>query len=127
MLSHYEGRGFEKHFINALIEGLKKDRDEWEDIECQIEYAIKTYKEEGKQLYIIANYIKDEVQSEIDLIQDKVLKTDNFTNEQEKKSINRLNDFIGFIQYNCIDYYEVARQLTNYYKENQKTKLKKVA
>ena len=127
MLSNYKGRGFKKNFTNVLIEGIKSDKADWEDVEGEIQQALSADKDEGKQLFNIGNYIKDEVHSEIDLIQDKVLKTDNFTNERERKSINRLNDLVGTIQYCYIDYYEVARQLTKYYKEQQKTKIKKVA
>src|ERR1035437_1828460 len=107
MLSNYKGRGFKKNFTNVLIEGIKSDKADWEDVEGEIQQALSADKDEGKQLFNIGNYIKDEVHSEIDLIQDKVLKTDNFTNERERKSINRLNDLVGTIQYCYIDYYEV--------------------
>lgn len=124
MLSHYKSKSFEKHFTNALIQGLRNDKDEWEDIEITIEASLRLYKEEGKQLFYVADIIKEEILNEIERIQSGVLRSDNNRDERENKSVNRLNDLLGGIVYNHIDYYEVAKVLTRLYKENQKTKKK---
>jgi hypothetical protein len=121
MLEGYLPRGFEKSCTNALIRGIKDC--EYEGIKGTIERSLKLYKEEGKQLFYVANNIQEEVEHEWRNIMTKLIPKDE-DNEKKQKAINNLNDFLEDIIYYKVDYYEVAKQLTKYYKVIQKTKKK---
>jgi hypothetical protein len=112
-------------YTNALIKGLKRDELEYggDGLKDAIKYSLKTYKEEGKQLFFVADYIKGESRQEVNAT--CVLPLDEKTPDHQVRA-DRLGDFIGDI-YDKIDYYEVAKQLTKYYKEQQKTNTKKIA
>jgi|ERR1035437_499694 hypothetical protein len=116
----------DSNYTNALIKGLKKDELEMTErgggIKDMIGKSLRI-KEEGKQLYFLADYIKREAREEFNETYISPFKEND---DSAKTRANRLEDFIGDI-YEKIDYYEVAKQLTKYYKEQQKTNIKKVA
>ena len=113
-----------KQFTNALIRGIKDYG--LKSIEDTIEKSLKLYKEEGKQLHYVANDIQEEVSHEWRNIMTELIPDDK-DSQKKQNAINNLSSFLEDIVYSQIDYYEAAKQLTKYYKENQKTKLKKVA
>jgi hypothetical protein len=127
LLEGYLPKGFGASCTNALIKGIK-DNDFllFEGLKDTIETSLKFYKEEGKQLHYVANNIQEEVAHELRNIILAMI-TGKERDKQAQKAIDNLEEFLRDIVYSKVDYYEVARQLTKYYKESQKTKLKKVA
>ena len=127
ILEGYLPKGFGKSCTNALIRGIKEEGFLlFEDVKSTIEESLKLYKEEGKQLFYVANDIQEEVSHEWRNITTKLIPNDR-DKEEAQKAIKNLSDFLKDIVYRQIDYYEVAKQLTKYYKENQKAKINKVA
>jgi malonyl CoA-acyl carrier protein transacylase len=129
MLEGYLPRGFEKSCTNALIKGIKEcefERDTLNNTKDTIERSLKLYKEEGKQLHYVANNIQEEVAHELRNIIVSLI-TGKERDEKAQHAIDNLKDFLKDIVYQKVDYYEVARQLTKYYKESQKIKAKKAA
>jgi hypothetical protein len=138
MLFDYKSKGFEKHFNNAIIQGLKNEMNKGTaEITNEIEYSLTKYQEEDKQLFEVATYIQDYIRLEVEKAQEQLDKmnkpkiTNGIGDNNEVKlywvSVCYLSDLLGNIAYHYIDYYEVAKQLTKLYKENQKTQIKKVA
>jgi hypothetical protein len=111
-------------YTQALIKGLERDELEYggTGIQDAIEQSLRI-KEEGKQLYFLADYIKRQSNQEW---LEVCISPMSENNHDSKMHADRLNDFVEDI-FDKIDYYEVAKQLTKYYKEQRKTNIKKVA
>src|ERR1035437_8677873 len=87
----------DSNYTNALIKGLKKDEldmsERNEGIKDMIERSLRI-KEEGKQLYFLADYIKRESREEFN---SSYISPFNKDDPSSKTRANRLEDFIGDI------------------------------
>jgi hypothetical protein len=131
MLEGYLLQGFEKSCTNALVRGIKEgefERGTAESMQDTVERSLKLHKDEGKQLFHVANFIRKEVEHEWENIVPKLTMTPSAAGMDPKttRCIDNLKSFLEDIVYYKVDYYEAAKQLTKYYKENQKKQLKKV-
>jgi hypothetical protein len=124
MLLDYKSKGFQKHFTNALIQGLIQTKEANDEIES----SLTEFKEEGKQLFYVASFIQRELQNELQRPQEYIMRI-HHSNEGKghNDSDYYLSDFIAEIMYSNIDYYEAAKQLTRLYRQNKGIQNKKVA